>query len=311
MNYTSLVINLGIQGAIHNKEYRARCPFHDDSSPSFSMNTESGLAICHKGCFRGNFPQLVEAVLGCTFHEAADWIANNGQSNTVEDLVSRMAQVLGPKVASHYESVLPIDAPWFHVYQAATNTEMPDWFLDRGFSWQTVIHWGVRYIKGIDAIVLPVQFNGKFLGTVTRPHYGTPKYLNSEFKKSEILFGEINTNRREIIIVEGLLDALWLWQLGYNAVSPFGAFISQEQVDLLRKFRFGEIVSGLDNDEAGRDGTADLTAKLQKAGYLLPQITFIKYPGEKKEDPDYKKDANDCSPELFRQLFDNRKGFLG
>lgn len=41
-------------------ELYARCPFHDDSRPSFSANTETGLWICHAGCGQGNFLQFIQ-----------------------------------------------------------------------------------------------------------------------------------------------------------------------------------------------------------------------------------------------------------
>lgn len=43
-------------------ELRARCPFHDDSRPSFSANTETGLWICHAGCGQGSFAQFLNMV---------------------------------------------------------------------------------------------------------------------------------------------------------------------------------------------------------------------------------------------------------
>ncbi len=45
-------------------EIRARCPFHDDSRPSFSANAETGLWMCHAGCGQGNFAQFLQMVNG-------------------------------------------------------------------------------------------------------------------------------------------------------------------------------------------------------------------------------------------------------
>jgi putative DNA primase/helicase len=40
-------------------EGRASCPFHDDEHPSFSVNRETGLWICHAGCGKRDFRALV------------------------------------------------------------------------------------------------------------------------------------------------------------------------------------------------------------------------------------------------------------
>lgn len=308
MNYTSLALNLGIQGSIHSEEYKARCPFHNDSSPSFYMNTKTGLAICHRGCFQGNFIQLVERVLGCNIQEAYEWIENNGRKTSVEDLSKEISYIL---TTGSLGNLLEEDKPWLTVYEFINNQTMPQWFLDRGFTWETINHWGIRYNSAVDSIVVPIFDETKtMVGTITRQHEAIPKYLNSHFKKSKILYGEISHSRSDIIIVEGLLDMIWLWQLGYNVVTSLGAFVSDEQVALLRKHRFGEVICGLDNDQAGKEGTQDLIQKLQKAGWLLPQITLLNYPGKPGEEG-YKKDPQDCDQELFADIYRNRKGLLG
>jgi hypothetical protein len=47
------------------KEYVGRCPFHEDKTPSFSVNEEKGLFHCH-GCHVGgdviNFIELIEGI---------------------------------------------------------------------------------------------------------------------------------------------------------------------------------------------------------------------------------------------------------
>lgn len=40
----------------------ARCPFHDDRTPSFSADTESGLWKCFAGCGHGNFFQFLTRI---------------------------------------------------------------------------------------------------------------------------------------------------------------------------------------------------------------------------------------------------------
>lgn len=298
MRYDSLCVAMGIQGAISGNEFRARCPLHDDHNPSFSVNIETGLWMCHSRCGGGDFLQLVEKKLLCSYQEARDWVATNGRRTSVDQLSRQLAEELNQFKEN---IIVKIEEGWRSYYMAQTARMMPTWFLMRGFTWDTILRWGIRYDPIRDAIVLPVRWEGELLGIITRPLIGEPKYQNSEgLPKAKIFFGEITSNRKEIIICEGVLDALWLWQLGYNAVSVFGADISQEQVNILQEHRFGEVVLAMDNDTVGIKATREVALKLTKGGWLLPQIKFIQF-------PEGKKDPQDCSAEEFSFLFENRK----
>jgi DNA primase catalytic core len=102
--------------------------------------------------------------------------------------------------------------------------------------------------------------------------FKTAKYLNSPesdvFVKRKILFGQHLAKsalqkfagRKELtpplLIVEGYMDAMTLWNAGiYNVVASMGTAISLEQLELAARTagtRGGRIVLCLDNDEAGR-----------------------------------------------------------
>lgn len=300
MNYSSLCIALGIQGTMSGVEFRARCPLHQDSHPSFSVNVENGLWMCHSRCGGGDFTQLVEKVLLCSYQEAKEWIASNGQVTSVD----KLSKQLGKELIPVSTNPVPKELGWRSYYDSLTSRAMPEWFLDRGFTWQTIWVWDIRYDLAQDAVVIPVKWQGAVKGIIVRPFKpapNTPKYWNSpDLPRSNLFFGEILSDRNTIIICEGVLDALWLWQNGYNAVSLLGSSISQEQVNILRSYRFGEVVLALDNDQAGKEGTKEITNRLLKGGWLLPQIKFIVFPADKK-------DPQDCSPQELAALYNNRK----
>ena len=56
-------------------ERRARCPFHDDRSPSFGFNVSNGLWICRAGCGGGNGFKFLERAGGMSFAEAVREVA--------------------------------------------------------------------------------------------------------------------------------------------------------------------------------------------------------------------------------------------
>ena len=88
----------------------------------------------------------------------------------------------------------------------------------------------------------------------------TAKYINSPdstiFKKGRLLFG-LSQNLQdirlanEIIIVEGYLDVIGLFQVGIkNAVAPLGTALNQEQFRLIANYT-KKIILMFDGDEAG------------------------------------------------------------
>lgn len=299
MDYASLARELGVQGFVQGREYRAHCPLHDDSNPSFSLNIENGLWICHSGCGQGEFIRLIELVLNCSPQEAYDWARANGRATSVEQLSKNLAAAIGEPLPTQYKEV---PRGWLDYYEFLSSKAMPLWFLKRGFTWNTINEWYIRYDNINDAVVIPVVWKDELVGTVTRnTRPGLPKYQNSSnLPRSEILFGEISKGKNEIIICEGILDALWAWQNGLHAVSLLGNHISQQQVNILKEYRFGNITLALDNDEAGQLGTQEALRKLSDAGWLLPQIKMIRF-------PDNIKDMQDCYPELLAELYASRK----
>ncbi|MFL5760631.1 MAG: CHC2 zinc finger domain-containing protein [Thermomicrobiales bacterium] len=58
--------------------YRGKCPFHDDGTPSLSIDAEKGLWCCF-GCGRGGdvFTFAQEIMGGCSFGDAVDLVARD------------------------------------------------------------------------------------------------------------------------------------------------------------------------------------------------------------------------------------------
>lgn len=295
MNYANLASALGIRGIIRGDELSARCPLHRDNNPSFSLNINKGVWICFSHCGGGDFVELVQRVLASSIQEARDWIDSNGTPIAFEQ-ANRALLAMLERPQPEEKEIENLD--WLGQFHHFGNTVIPMWFLNRGFTWDTVNHWNIRYNPITDAVIIPVYWGGKLLGTVTRNTFKSlPKYQNSpNLPRSQIFFGEISTRLNEIIICEGVLDALWFWQNGFHAVSLLGSFLSQRQTEILKEHGMVHIVLALDNDEAGRKGTDQAKELLLKSGWLLQQISILKFPPGKK-------DAQDCSPEELNELY--------
>ena len=103
---------------------------------------------------------------------------------------------------------------------------------------------------------------------------GEPKYLNSPetllFNKSKNLYGlnfAKNTRKREIILVEGYMDMISLYQAGFrNVAASLGTAFNQEHVKVLKKYA-DSVILLYDSDDAG-------TMAAQRAIPILTQNGF-------------------------------------
>lgn len=102
-----------------------------------------------------------------------------------------------------------------------------------------------------------VGFSGRSLDN------NDPKYLNTKeneiFKKRKLLFGlnilKKETDRKKIILVEGNIDVLSLYQNGVNyAVANLGTSFTVEQADILKNLS-ETIYICYDGDKAGKNAT--------------------------------------------------------
>mmetsp|Transcript_6110 Transcript_6110/g.9375 ORF Transcript_6110/g.9375 Transcript_6110/m.9375 type:complete len:1345 (-) Transcript_6110:261-4295(-) len=129
-----------------------------------------------------------------------------------------------------------------------------------------------------------VGFGGRVVGSSTdalsETKFRAPKYLNTKetliFSKKKELFGLPNARKAiadsktrgskpMIIIVEGYMDAIALWEAGLrDTVASMGTAITTEQLRKAAKATGpgGRIVLCLDNDKAGRIATERLCSTL-------------------------------------------------
>ena len=97
-------------------------------------------------------------------------------------------------------------------------------------------------------------------GARTLDPEGIPKYLNSPqteiFDKSRLLYGldkagKAIRQRDQVVIVEGYMDVIGLYQAGFpNAVSPMGVALNEGQLRTLKRYT-RHMVLALDPDVAG------------------------------------------------------------
>lgn len=117
-----------------------------------------------------------------------------------------------------------------------------------------------------------------------------PKYINSPenivYSKGRNLFG-LNVAKRnpmdKIIIVEGYMDAISLYQRGItNVVASLGTALTEAQGRLLRRYA-NKIIIGYDSDGAGQAATMRGLEILQNLGY---DVRILQLDDPNVKDPD-------------------------
>jgi DNA primase len=169
----------------------------------------------------------------------------------------------------------------------------------------------------LDRITFPIHDpSGMVIGFSARKYkeetFGG-KYVNTSetslFKKSRVLFGLNYCRRRiakerQVIIVEGQIDALRLIHEGFNfVVAGQGTAFGEEHIHELMNLGISQVYLGLDSDEAGVEAAAKIGNLFQNEGVEVDVITFP--PGR---DPD--SFLREEGPDKLAHLLENSTPYL-
>ena len=261
-----VLLDAGINVPQYETEFNIPCPLHQDRVASCAINLDKGVWICFAGCGQGSLTGLLVDFLGvprlkidAMVMESSTKIFDVNMFDELEETTMRTYDLQGdPKL-------------------------LPNWALeDREFAVQALVDWGCRLAEE-NGLEIPVRdIDNRIVGSITRRPLKEPKYMYSKgLPKSKILFGaeRIKKSVPFICVVEGALDAIWLYQHGYDAVALLGMNLSKQQGELLRRLRTSEIVIATDNDEAGRKAAESIRACI--SGSFV--VSYIEYPEKAKD----------------------------
>ena len=152
--------------------------------------------------------------------------------------------------------------------------DLLNYFAEKGYTENDLLESGLIvetkqkngfYDRFRNRIIFPIfDIKGNVLGFGGRVlDESMPKYLNSPetifFKKSEILYGlnlaRKNPNNRQVILVEGYMDVISLYQEGFtNVVATLGTALTKQHGILLKRY-FDQVIISFDSDNAGKSAT--------------------------------------------------------
>lgn len=301
------------------RNMKARCPFHQERTPSFVVSPERGTFHCF-GCGEGgDCITFVMKIENLSFAEAAEKLASRaGVKLEAQELSAadkeklKLKEVLG-LAAEYYHKVLLSSAgseamaylkrrgvtdktiAEFKLGYAPKAGELAEKAKAKGYSSDILARAGLTGKRGdffFDRVLYPifdtkgavVAFGGRTLGD------GMPKYLNSPespvFAKSRLLYGLSHglpavRKEKRVVLMEGYMDVMAAHQHGLPlACAPLGTALTNEHAGIIKRYA-EEATIVFDADSAG------LNAAVRGAEILLADglsVRIATVPGAK--DPD-------------------------
>lgn len=255
-------------------EWLVMCPFHENArTPSCCINVSKGLFVCYSCGEKGTLQVMADRIRKpLTAHYSTG------------DLRGQLAQ---------FDKVVEVKVYSADFLDRFKSGQPHRYWLQRGLSRQTIKDWQLGYDAQADAVTIPIRsVKGEVLGVVRRlthnPKQG-PRYLYPKgFKISWHLFGahmaDKVENKGKLVITEGAIDCLAMWEAGQPAVALLGAQLHPHQLTLLSSLGYDDLVLFLDRDEAGIHGTLKAAAMLVAEGY---NVSVAQYPDDSSgKDPD-------------------------
>ena len=218
-------------------------------------------------------------------------------------------------------------------YSQKSWNELMDYLLSKGYDKQDLVQCGLvnhkaegnkYYDRFRNRVMFPIfDYRGNVIGFGGRVlDDSLPKYLNSPdsliFNKRYNLYG-LNFSRknivdRTIILVEGYMDLISLFQYGVrNVVATLGTALTEQQGNLIKRYADTAIIS-YDSDEAGVKATLRAIEILSKIGINVKIINLkdCKDPDEfvrKYGLEEYKKAIGDSTHYIKFRIDHLRKSF--
>ena len=153
--------------------------------------------------------------------------------------------------------------------------ELKTYLKDKGFTEQEMRDSGLftgGFGEDYQLAFLWKDASGRAIGIVGRPllsnkelkEKGIPKYkYSSGLKKDNGLIGFSKVRgSQEIVLLEGVLDALYLNSMGYKTVAVGGTSLSTTQIEALQRAGTKELLLALDMDETGQSSTERIIKSL-------------------------------------------------
>jgi DNA primase len=222
----------------------ATCPFCEKYG-SFYIDVDSGNYICFKCEQRGRYlVGVVSCVENVSYNEAKRFILRNvfetRRKETVPSLIDKIRGLREKEEHEEEEKIIPLPKEFIPVY-AKKKWRFPKYLKSRGIRRETARSWGFGYCnrgRYRNRIIIPIRCPaGESFTSRDVTGLLKPKYLNPICPfQSHLLIGWSNLGKGDIVLVEGPLDAVKMWQHGFNCLALGGKILHSEQIKMICSF---------------------------------------------------------------------------
>ena len=275
-----------------------QCPYHkfgQERHPSAEFRKEDGYFYCFSCKEAHPLPSVISDLLSTN---GRAWLLENFEGTSVSERDTNFGlpekesiqkTYVDPSILEKYKNKHP------YMYKRKLTDETIDKF-SVGYDPDFTIEKNGKTLHFGECITFPVKDEfGNILFIARRAinqklfHYpegaDKPLYGLYEIYREMAAGKEINT----IYVCESIINALTLWSWGKYAIALNGTG-SKEQIDMLKKTSFRELILALDPDFAGKKGTE----KIKNALISHKIISELEVPEGK--------DVNDLTKEEFLKL---------
>lgn len=254
-------------------EVRVCCPNCGEDDYKLYVNIDENLFNCFKCEFsnrNADIFKLIAKLENTHVYNIIDRLTSEFKSITPEELAFYEDEAILESEAS-FLSVktiegLPKDAILLSEQNEETNPFI-DYLFNRGFTFQDILDCRIHYVPNNTSLIYK---EGKIKGNIGRrviwPIYGgnndlvswvartiyptiLPKYLNAPgAEQSKTFWPFVLPKNNELVLVEGIIDALAVRKAGFSAYATFGKHLSDEQISILKYWNVSSITVFLDNN---------------------------------------------------------------
>lgn len=314
------VIGVQVRLKRAGRNFVGLCPFHNEKTPSFSVNAERGFFHCF-GCGAGGTVfDFVMRVEGLTFPEALHSLARR-YGVTLPERTDGGGPSSGEREALALANATAAEFYSHVLWNTPDGAIAREYLKSRGITVETARTFALGFAPARPAnLAANLRKRGLIdaavrLGLVKRDEAGAvydmfrarlmfpirdaqgrviafggrvlddrlPKYINSPespiYSKARALYGVYEARQAiqkadRAVLVEGYIDAIALWQAGFNeTVASLGTSLTVEQLRLLSRYT-RNVVACFDGDTAGRNASLRALEVFLQAG-LLGRGAFI------------------------------------
>lgn len=223
------------------------CPWHEDSTPSFTVNTTSGLYYCFvPSCQKaGGLLDIVMNYGGLNHFEALRFMAK-AKPDENEAFYDQLAGLLREEEQFVVFSPEKIESLSQGLSEAAI-----DYMGGRGINEDTLKEFNVGYSDKMKMVSVPCYSHTNVpVGIIGRSVEGKRFKYSKNMPIAKVWFN-LNRAKRQsgtVIIVEAAFDAMRIHQAGYpNVIAILGGNVSKYKMELLNTY-FDTIIIMTDND---------------------------------------------------------------